>query len=615
VPEAVRVSVSEIRREIYRASGYAAGEGQPTTEFLGTLFHRVFQAVMDPASDLAWTNVLDAESLNDAGKLQEHVYASVVGPRLRQNQAALQTSAAQVLAMWEATGHLCRYICQLLTNSVAQHKLRYDAARREWIGLEQFSVEEELTWLVQESGWPAPVLVSGVVDGVWRSSPQRWCAIELKLGAGSSDADLAQLCLYHEMLRSGESAGPGQIALLHFQPELKRTEFSEEALKPAQQRLRALIGRIAGMLADERAQDPDDDAPKPAHRELGARLVKVLAQFGPMVALESDPVVGPSFLRFHIMPEPGVKVKEILPLGSDLAVQLRLSRPALIKLEGGALVIDLQRPDRQTLLFSEFRDSLAASEHGSAKLLVGIDLKRQPRFLDLRNECPHVLIAGTTQSGKSEWLRMALASLIAANRPETLRLMVIDPKRVTFDELRHSPFLLNGHAMLYTPDEALHGFERLIELMEERYILMAKHGCTDLAALQARGEILPRVVVFCDEYGNLVASRKMRESIESAIVQLGAKARAAGIHLVLATQDPRAQILTPALKSNLDGRVCLRTTSSVQSRMMLEENGAEALLGHGDLLFKTVGEPVRLQAPLLEDADRQALFGPRANRA
>jgi DNA segregation ATPase FtsK/SpoIIIE-like protein len=339
--------------------------------------------------------------------------------------------------------------------------------------------------------------------------------------------------------------------------------------------------------------------------------VKVLEQFGPMVTLESDPVVGPSFLRFHITPKPGVKVNRILPLGEDLAVQLRLSRPAMIGFEDGTLVVDLQRPDREKLLFHDFRGQLPRGETGNAEMLVGMDLNRQLRFADLSSGCPHVLAAGTTNSGKSEWLRTALASLIATNTPETLRVLIVDPKRVTFGMMRHWPYLLYPGALLFTPEEAIAGFELLMREMDERYRLFETHRCNSLEALrQKRPEIaLPRIVLFSDEYGNLVARRKDREAIESAIVQLGAKARAAGIHLVIATQDPRAQILSPALKNNLDARVCLKTASATQSRMMLEQNGAESLLGHGDLLFRRAGQVVRLQALLLEAADSADLFG------
>jgi S-DNA-T family DNA segregation ATPase FtsK/SpoIIIE len=165
--------------------------------------------------------------------------------------------------------------------------------------------------------------------------------------------------------------------------------------------------------------------------------------------------------------------------------------------------------------------------------------------------------------------------------------------------------------MLVSAEEAIAGFELLIQTMEDRYRLFDEHRCNDLDALgRARpGLHLPRIVLFCDEYGNLVAKRRDREAIELAIQQLAAKARAAGIHLVIATQDPRAQILSPALKTNLDARVCLRTASSTQSRMMLEQNGAESLLGNGDLLFRKVGQTVRLQALLLQDEDSAALFG------
>jgi S-DNA-T family DNA segregation ATPase FtsK/SpoIIIE len=599
MPEPVRLSVSDVRREIYSASGFSAGDGQPTTGLLGTVFHQMFRSLMDSGSEeLGWPAVLDPDTLNDHERLRDHAYDNILGPKLRENQAALQTSASEVLALWEATGHLCRYICQLLTNSREQNILRWRPGSNDWEGAEQFSVEEELTWLIEDITWSAPVLLAGVIDGVWRNhASNRWCAVEMKLGAGSTGADLAQLCLYHEMLRSKSSDRGGSVSLLHFQPELRRDTYSEEQLAAVKPQLLALIGRLAGVTGEGYSRPPS-----PAHRELGARLVKVLEQFGPMVTLESDPVVGPSFLRFHITPKPGVKVNRILPLGADVALQLRLSRPAIISFEDGTLVVDLQRPDREKVLFRDFCDRLPHSGRGNAQMLVGMDLKRELRFADLSSSCPHILAAGTTGSGKSEWLRTACASLIATNTPETLRIVLIDPKRVTFGNAGQSPFLLYPEALLFTPDEAIAGFDLLMRTMEERYRLFATHQCVDLEALRrVRPDIsLPRIVLFCDEYGNLVAQKKHRDAIETAIVQLGAKARAAGIHLIIATQDPRAQILTPALKNNLDARVCLRTASGTQSRMMLEQNGAEALLGHGDLLFRQAGQIVRLQALLLE---------------
>lgn len=607
MPSPVRITVSDVRRAIYRAAGHAAGSGRASTPWLGTLFHETFRRVMQPDSAESWANVLDVDTIHDYVRLREHVWFTIVGPKLRQNQAMLQQPSREVLAFWDAIGHLCQHICKFLKNSVEQNSLLYNPHSREWSWAEPFSFEEELVWRIENAAWTAPVEVCGIVDAIWRNPvSKRRCVMEMKLGAGSTEADLAQLCLYESLVPvlHGQAT---ELSLFHFSPQLKVTTLLPSQLDEVRPKLLDLIGSLAGVKSSR-----DTATPTLQHRELGERLVQVLEQFGPMVALESDPVIGPAFLRFHIMPAAGVKVNKILPLGPDLGVQLRLRKPALIRREGGMLVIDVERPDRQTLPFRDFRDALPPiSAEGNARMLVGVDLNRTLRFVDLRSECPHVLVAGTSGSGKSEWLRTALASLLATNTPETLRLMLIDPKRVTFHELPASPFLLDRDQLLFTPEEACAGLRKLSRIMEQRYALLSRTGCADLNELRRvmGKDAPPRIVCFCDEYGNLVAEKKKREEIEMAINQLGAKSRAAGIHLVIATQDPRAQILSPTLKTNLGGRVCLKTTSATQSRMMLEDNGAESLLGDGDLLFKTTGEAVRLQAPLLGDEDRMELFG------
>ena len=605
--ETVKLGVWEVRQEIYRAAGGAAGDGAASRAWLGRLFHEVFQRLMQPGTAMHWTNALDLDTLDGHERLRDQAWSLVVGPKLRQNQAGLQNASREVLDFWEAVGHLCQYICQLLKNSVEQKVLRVDTKTREWVGLEQFSVEEELSWRIEDPAWTAAVEVRGVADAVWRNPASRsWCVVDLKLGQGSREADQAQLCLYHSMIAAREGGG-GQLALMHFKPQLERSTHRGEEVEEVRAKLIDLIGALAGVKGGGNGTRPTLE-----HLELGARLVEVLEQFGPMVKMESDPVAGPSFLRFHIMPGAGVKVKKILPLGEDLRVQLGLKKPVLVRSEGGRLLIDVERPDRQKLDFAEFRAQLPApSAEGNSRMLVGVDLNRKPVMVDLSTESPHLLVAGTSGSGKSEWLLTALASLLASNTPETLRLMLIDPKRVTFQDLTVSPFLMDMEPLLHTPEGSLGALKRLIGIMEARYELFSQHGCSDLAGLRRvlGHKAAARIVCVCDEYGNLVAEKKHREKIELAIQQLGAKARAAGIHLVIATQDPRAQILSPTLKANLSGRVCLKTTSAVQSRMMLEENGAESLLGHGDLLFKTTGEAVRLQAPLLGQAEREELFG------
>lgn len=614
MPKPVCLSVSEIRQAIYQAAGNRSGAGQTTNPWLGSLFHEVFRQLMLPQSPWHWETVLDADSLGDvaspgaAERLADHAWSSLVGPKLRANQAMLQRSSLEAVHFWEATQELCAYICRLLTNSQQQKLLRFNPSTYSWSGLDQFALEQEFVWRLEDPAWSAPVEVRGRADAIWRNpASKRWCVLELKLGAGAMEADLTQLCLYYCMIH-GQSGEPGSLSLFHFLPQFQATSLGGESVEELRPKLIGLIASLAKVKPGTQAATPT-----PAHRELGLRLLQVLESFGPMASLESDPVVGPTFLRFHIMPAPGVSVRKILPLGRDLAVQLRLKRPALIRQEGGALSIDLERSDRQILPFDAFLSQLPSpASSGNARLLAGIDLNGKAHLVDLATECPHILVAGTTNSGKSEWLLSAIASLLETNTPQTLRLLLIDPKRVSFQALSASPFLLEP--IQQSAEEAIEALARLNEVMEQRYSLFSQYGAKDLEALRTvlGASTPPRIVCFCDEYGNLAASKKHRESIENLVNRLGSKARAAGIHLVIATQDPRAKILSPTLKANLGGRICLKTTSATQSQMMLEENGAESLLGYGDLLFKSNGSPVRLQAPLLDESAREAIFRPRA---
>jgi DNA segregation ATPase FtsK/SpoIIIE, S-DNA-T family len=152
--------------------------------------------------------------------------------------------------------------------------------------------------------------------------------------------------------------------------------------------------------------------------------------------------------------------------------------------------------------------------------------------------------------------------------------------------------------------------ELLIEEMEDRYRRFSRNAVSDLGEHFVKtGEILPRIVCVCDEYADLIADRSAKKEVEGAINRLGAKARAAGIHLIIATQHPDRHTVGGALKMNLGGRVCLRTISHIQSNMIINQSGAERLLGKGDLFFLSIGAPVRLQAPYLSAEDRAQIFG------
>ncbi len=605
-----QISISEVRREIMRASGYARGEAATSTSAAGTLFHEVLAGLM---GSQGWQAALEPDELEDTGRLLAHTYEKSLGPRVTESQASLSEYGAETLALWQATQAMCSWLSRVLKAALQRGLIRYDHQARTWVGAEHLCRPEfPLEWEIRDPDWTAPVLVSGVADALWLDPEKgRWCVVEYKLGQGSPEADLAQACLYHAMLAATTLADSnGALAVFSFRPELEERFYSSSELQPAQASLRALIGRLAGVLPDEVRQPPP--APNPAHMDLGNKLVRALRDYGVSVQWNGEVIAGPSFLRYPIMPGRDVRKKAITGKADELHMQLQLDQPPFIDMANGRLVIDVQRPDRQTVSFSSVLGQIPPRGAGNSLAPLGVDLNGKLQFVDLASpNNPHLLVAGTAGSGKSEWLRMAVAGLIVSNLPETLRLVLIDPKRNAFSELKGSPYLFGDKGLIYPPeDHAMDTLESLITEMEERYRRFSKESVSDLAEHRAKtGEVVPRIVCVCDEYADLISDRSAKKEVEAAINRLGAKARAAGIHMIIATQYPDRNTVGGALKMNLGGRVCLRTTSHIQSNMIINQSGAERLLGKGDLFFLSIGEPVRLQAPYLSSKERAQIFG------
>jgi DNA segregation ATPase FtsK/SpoIIIE-like protein len=203
-----------------------------------------------------------------------------------------------------------------------------------------------------------------------------------------------------------------------------------------------------------------------------------------------------------------------------------------------------------------------------------------------------MLVAGTAGSSKSIWWRSAITSLVETNTRETFQLVLIDPKRNAFTAWKDCEHL---RSPIVFPDEVsvVDVLDELIAEMESRYSRMT--GVDDLAGLiQQESRRIPRIVCVCDEYADLMAAADDKKEIEKRIVRLGQKARAAGIHLILATQTPRRDIIGGAIKANLPSYVALRVACAIEARIV-EAPSAELLLGNGELLFKSIGPPVRLQ--------------------
>jgi S-DNA-T family DNA segregation ATPase FtsK/SpoIIIE len=277
----------------------------------------------------------------------------------------------------------------------------------------------------------------------------------------------------------------------------------------------------------------------------------------------------------------------------------------LIVLPAGYVSVYLPRSDRQIAAFSDFIEPAASfatptAMPATSKIALGIDLEGHLIEADLSdaNTC-HFLVGGTTGSGKSEFLRSLLLSLLVRYPPQHLRLALVDPKRVTFPEFSQSPWLYQP--IVKDSDRAIELMQALVAEMERRYHLFEHHQCVDLTRFnQQAPTALPRLVCIFDEYADLMVEKTTRIALEQSIKRLGAMARAAGIHLIIATQRPDAKVVTPLIRSNLPGRIALKTASEADSAIILggKQAAAAYLLGRGDLLYPQGSQLLRLQSLL-----------------
>ena len=626
-PRAITVSVSQLREELWLArQPRQAGEGP--SALMGSLFHRTMEGLLHGAT--SWAAVLTEQDLQDHELLRRHAYERILGPQLTRSEASLKEAGRQMLWLWSALGEACGWLCGILQTARELGWIRYDEERETWAGADRLILSEQpLSREFNRPGWRAPVRISGIADAVLRDPKNgRWCCLEFKLSDGLEPIDLCQTAMYRSLV---EENSQGDIALVRFLPELRERLLSAEQLKPATEELLKLAARLAGVVdrrfAFERSADRPsvilDDKAKEYIRQtvheraavaaIERRIIDTLRGFGLDTSSAASPVVGPSFIRFRLKPKAGVAVKKILSHDEDIGVQLGIETP-LVQIEDGVLVIDVSRgEERETVPFGRIRETLAPRDplQGNSKIPLGLDLNGQLWSIDLASaESPHVLVAGTAGSGKSEWLRAAIASLLLTNTPDTLRLVVVDPKHVGFSELSASPFLLHDNALVLPPDGSVADeLDLLIEEMERRYREFRKAGADDLRSLRAKtGASLTRIVCIVDEFADLMTDAASRRVLEERVVRLGAKARAAGIHLILATQHPDAKTVTGRLQANLSVRVCLRTATYQQSMVALKRRGAERLLGKGDLFYSTGDRLWRLQSAYLTEAERREIF-------
>lgn len=601
------LSVSEVRKQLYWAAGgpESAGDGEPTIGLLGSLFHQLFGQLTGPdrhVNLIAPLQLADATLESWQKALTTHAYSTFVAPALSAHQASLQVRGAEVIAYWTAVKALCEWLGAVLFEQHGHDSLESNRARI------FEAAEHEVSAELSDPSWSDTVIVQGRADSiVAQRGTGRRCVVELKLGRTAPEADLLQACLYRLLLATDGQQNASHLALMAFGPARREHLFEATQLEDAQAKLKALVWRLAGgegpVVVPQKAPPARRSRAVTATKRpgvdlgaLGKKLESAFAEFGAPIELEGVPTPGPTFIRFLARPRRGVTVKALTRLGESVWMRLGTSQPPHVALERGRIAIDVEQPERQSVEFAGWRHALPQRDAvGVSRFAIGVTVDGQLHFAELaRPESAHFLVAGTSGSGKSEWLRSTLASLMASNSTATLKLALIDPKRSAFGAFGSSPYLWQPVVYSEGVEELLAG---LIEEMERRYGILSGARVDNLAEYNAK-EVspMPRIVCVCDEYADLLlADKKRREVVENQIARLGAKARAAGIHLIFATQRPSRDIVKGVIDANFGGRVALKVVRPIESRIILDETGAETLLGRGDLLYKDIGSPVRLQ--------------------
>ena len=341
-------------------------------------------------------------------------------------------------------------------------------------------------------------------------------------------------------------------------------------------------------------------------------LERTFASFGVDAKVMPNPMLGPAVTKYEIQPAIGVKVSKIVNLSDDIALALAAKDIRIEAPIPGKPYVGIEVPNSQTS-FVSFSDVIQSAIQSPKPLDVplGRDISGNVRLCDI-TKMPHMLIAGSTGSGKSVCINGIITSILMKTKPHEVKLMMIDPKMVELNVYNGIPHLLTP--VVTNPRKAAQALQKVVAEMEKRYELFASMGMRNIDGYNAHvaqynretGEnnpTLPYIVVIVDELADLmmVASNE----VEDAIIRLAQMARAAGIHMILATQRPSVDVITGIIKANVPSRIAFAVSSGTDSRTIIDANGAEKLLGRGDMLYMPMGEnkPIRVQGAFLTDEE------------
>ena len=386
----------------------------------------------------------------------------------------------------------------------------------------------------------------------------------------------------------------------------------------------------------DRALDDGSSLSETELNQIASLLETKLEEFGIEATVESV-LPGPVVTRFEIQPAPGTKASKITNIAQDIARSLSVSSVRVVEvIEGKSFVgIEIPNNNRKMVRLTEILSSKAfKSSPSNLSVALGQDISGNPIVVDLA-KMPHLLVAGTTGSGKSVGLNAMLLSLLFKSDPEEVRLILVDPKMLELAVYDGIPHLLTP--VITDMTDASNGLRWCVAEMDRRYKLMSMMGVRNLAGFNKKVleaekngkqilnplnedkdeylEVLPSIVVVVDEFADMMML--VGKKVEHLIARIAQKARAAGIHLILATQRPSVDVITGLIKANIPTRIGFQVSTKIDSRTILDQGGAEQLLGYGDMLYLPpgVGVPVRVHGAFVGDDEVHRVVNDWKSRA
>ena len=424
------------------------------------------------------------------------------------------------------------------------------------------------------------------------------------------------------------------------EPNLESEPESEQEMEPAQESRPATISgveilnevaenkKLLDQIERGKVEKPKDfvlpplkflnDPPKRSHNineaEIDQQISNLLDKLRKF-KIDGDVVrtyTGPIVTTFEFRPAPHIKVSKILTLQDDLAMALKAQTIRIQAPIPGKDVVGIEVPNQnlETIYLKEILESEVFKNASSPlTMALGKDIVGAPFVTDLK-KLPHLLIAGTTGSGKSVGINAMLLSLLYRNSPQTLRLMMIDPKMLEFSIYNDIPHLLTP--VITEAKKAIIALSNMVAEMERRYKIMSQTRTKNIESYNEKmksegGEQFPYIVVIIDELADLMMTSG--KDVELYIGRLAQMARASGIHLIVATQRPSVDVVTGLIKANLPSRISYRVGQRIDSKVILDQMGAESLLGRGDMLFTPPGSPgvIRLHAPFASEKEIETI--------